>query len=472
MAISLEDRVKQYIRDNDLIREGDRVLAGCSGGADSVCLLLVLQSLSTQMSFSLGAFHLNHGIRGEEAERDAEYAEGLCRKLGIPFTLIHRDVPAMAALEKKSLEEAGREARLLAAEELAKEKGYTKIALAHQQNDVAETFLFRLFRGSSAAGLASIAPKRGNIIRPLLFCERAEIEAYLREKEIPFCTDSTNSDVSYARNRIRHRILPEAEKVNTGAARHIAETAQELLECAAYLEEQAEMLVKSAQRKENEIAVPVAGVEALPKVIRQKVVYRLLCEAAGSHRDITREHVDSVCRLLQGQSGRKVCLPYGVSAKRRFEYLVFCREKATETREFRQPVRVCPQGCVTVQSGDSEVEFSFSTFPYLKKMEIPKNECTKWFDYGKIKGALWIRSKQPKDRIGLLQGFKSVKSVLTEKKIASEERDSLCMLADDTQVLWIPGVRSCDNCRVDDTTTTVLQVSYQIKRGKKDEGQD
>lgn len=472
MTTSLEERVKQYIRDNDLIREGDRVLAGCSGGADSVCLLLVLQSLSEQMSFSVDVFHVNHGIRGEEAEKDAAFTEKLCGELGVSFTLITADVPAMAAREKKSLEEKGREVRLQAAKELAEKKGYTKIALAHQQNDVAETFLFRLFRGSSAEGLASIAPKRGNIIRPLLFCERAEIEAYLQEKGVPFCTDSTNSDVGYARNRIRHRILPEAETVNAGATKHITETAQELAECAAYLEKQAEMLVKSAERENNEICVSVTQMQSLPKVIRQKVVYRLLCEAAGSRRDITREHVESVCRLLQGQSGRKVCLPYGVSAKRRFECLVFYREQAEKTEEIQQPVKVMSPGCVTIQNGEQEAEFIFSVFPYLKNMEIPKNECTKWFDYGKIEGALWIRPKQPKDRIGLLHGFKSVKSLLTEKKIAPEERDRLCFLADDTQVLWIPGVRSCDNCRIDETTTTVLQVTYQIKRGKKDGRQD
>ncbi len=467
MQETLTKKAERFIREQGLIAEGERVLAGLSGGADSVCLTAVLCELSGLLSFEVGAFHVNHGIRGSAADEDEAFSEALCKSFGIPFFAVHEDVPQYAKEHRTGLEEAGRELRYLAAERLAAEMGYDKIALAHQQNDVAETFLFHLFRGSSVPGLASIPARRGNIIRPLLFCGREEIEAYLEEKGLLYCTDATNQETGYTRNKIRHCILSYAkEHINPGAVRHTAETAAELGRLKEYLLAEAEALCAQAAEVSGEFRLPVAVLEKRHRVLQEEAIHLLLVRAAGSAKDITRAHVEAVRGLCFSQSGKQVSLPYGLTACRSFAELCIRKAGAGGTD-------ACPKEYFVEVPGEYFVGAAgetivFRCFPYKKNTEIPKNEYTKWFDYGKIKGTLRLRARREGDRIGMKQGSKSVKALFTEKKIAREERGRLLLLADDEQVLWIPGLRSCDNYRIDETTKTVLEV--RMNGGKENEG--
>lgn len=462
MQSTLAKRAERFITEQLLIKPGERVLIGLSGGADSVCLLAVLKELQERFSLTLGAFHVNHGIRGEAADRDEAFSEALCKRFAVAFYSVHENVPVYATERGMGLEEAGREVRYLAAERLAKEYGYDKIALAHQQKDVAETFLFHLFRGSSLNGLSSIPAKRGQMIRPLLFCGREDIEAYLEEQGLSYCTDATNAETEYTRNKIRHRILTVAEEeINDGAVRHTAEAAAELAELNEYLTSLAEAVCGKATRVSGGVAFSLEELETLHRTVRNKVLHNLIVEATGSAKDITREHVAAVWGICTGQSGKQVSLPYGTVAVREFGRLVIRKREKTNLQESNRlseaaelPVEV-PGEYVLGESGE---RISFRTFPYKKNQEIPRNEYTKWFDYGKIKGALRLRPRREGDRLGMLQGSKSVKALFTEQKIAKEERSSRLLLADEAQVLWVPGVRSCDNYRVDESTTTVLEV--------------
>lgn len=467
MQEKLTKKAERFIREQKLIEAGERVLVGLSGGADSVCLAAVLHELSDTLSIRLGAFHVNHGIRGKEADADEAFSQKFCETLGIDFYAVHEDVPLYAKEHRIGLEEAGRELRYRAAESLAAGKGYDKIALAHQQNDVAETFLFHLFRGSSVSGLSSIPARRGNIIRPLLFCDREEIEAYLKEKGLSFCVDATNKETEYTRNKIRHHVLSYAGNyVNEGAVRHTAEAAAELGALNEYLFAEAEEICAQAQELLGEVRIPVSALEKKHRVLQDKAVHMLLTKAAGSARDFTRAHVEAVRELCFSQSGKQVSLPYGLAAGRNFEELFIQRvqsgEDAAEEREYL--VRVPGEYCI----GDAGEKIIFRCFPYKKNAEIPKNEYTKWFDYGKIKGTLRLRTRKEGDRIGMKQGSKSVKALLIEKKIAREERKKRLLLADDEQVLWVPGVRSCDNYRIDEATKTVLEV--RMNGGSENEG--
>lgn len=467
MQETLTKKAERFIREQKLIAEGERVLAGLSGGADSVCLVAVLCELSGILSFEVGAFHLNHGIRGSEADEDEAFSRALCEGFGIPFFAVREDVPQYAKEHRTGLEEAGRELRYRAAGRLASEKGYDKIALAHQQNDVAETFLFHLFRGSSVPGLASIPAKRGNIIRPLLLCGREEIEAYLAEKGLSYRTDATNQETEYTRNKIRHCILSYAKgHINEGAVRHTAEAAAELSLLKDYLFSEAKELCAQAAETPGEFRLPVAVLEKKHRVLQEEVIHMLLVKAAGSARDITRAHVLAVRGLCFTQSGKQVSLPYGLTAGRSFAELFIKKAESggMDAPEKEYLVEVPGEYSVGA-AGETMV---FCCFPYKKNTEIPKNEYTKWFDYGKIKGALRLRTRREGDRIGMKQGSKSVKALFTEKKIAREERGKLLLLADDEQILWVPGLRSCDNYRIDETTKTVLEV--RMNGGKENEG--
>ena len=206
------EKVRKYIKQYDMLMPGDTVVAGVSGGADSLCLLFMLKEFAKEMPLQLAVVHVNHGIR-EEATEDAAYVKQICEELDVPFFLKEADVEGIAKSQGISTEEAGRNVRYEAFSEVLGEHFTAgKIAVAHNANDRAETMLFHLFRGTGLTGLSGIKPVRGQIIRPLLCLSREEIEQYLVKKEIAFCIDRTNNEDTYTRNKIRHHILPFAEE--------------------------------------------------------------------------------------------------------------------------------------------------------------------------------------------------------------------------------------------------------------------
>ena len=209
------DTIRRY----DMLRPGEAVLAALSGGADSVSLLLVLQSLG----YEVRAFHLNHCLRGAESDRDEAFCRALCAKRGVPLTVVRVDIAALS--QGKAVEETARRERYA---QLEKAADGCKIATAHTADDNLETVLFHLVRGSGARGLAGIPPVRGNIIRPLLNAERREIEAFLRENGQDYVTDSSNLSDDYTRNRLRHSVLPVLREINPAAAQSALRLGQQL----------------------------------------------------------------------------------------------------------------------------------------------------------------------------------------------------------------------------------------------------
>ena len=233
-ALMLE--IKRYIEKNQLIRPGDGVVVGLSGGPDSVFLLYALHTLQARMGFTLRAVHVHHGIRGAEADRDAAFSEKLCAKLVVPFQAVHVDAPSYAAQQGLSLEEAARILRYEALE-TARQQLTTPtawIAVAHHLDDQAETVLHNLVRGAGLRGLAGMENRRNHVIRPLLSIKREDILKWLEQNKIAYVTDSTNADPHYTRNRIRSTVLPELREINPEASAHIAHSAALLREADAY----------------------------------------------------------------------------------------------------------------------------------------------------------------------------------------------------------------------------------------------
>ena len=234
-ALMLE--IKRYIEANQLIRPGDGVLVGLSGGPDSVFLLYALHTLQARMGFTLRAVHVHHGIRGAEADRDEVFSEKLCAKLDIPFQAVHVAAPAYAAQHGLSLEEAARILRyeaLEAARQQLTQATAAWIAVAHHLDDQAETVLHNLVRGAGLRGLAGMENRRNHVIRPLLSIKREDILKWLKQYDIPYVTDSTNADPHYTRNRIRSTVLPELREINPEASAHIAHSAALLREADAF----------------------------------------------------------------------------------------------------------------------------------------------------------------------------------------------------------------------------------------------
>ena len=339
-----------------MIERGSHILVGVSGGADSVCLLLLLCELRKRWGLWLTAVHVEHGIRGEDSLRDAAFTEKLCRKQGVECRVLHRDAAAFAGERGMSLEEGARALRYDCFERVRREIGADRIAVAHNQNDCGETLLFHLARGTGLKGMCGIVPVRGRIIRPLLCVQRREIEAYLRERGQEFCTDATNQELCYSRNKIRHQVLPVLEEINAGAVEHLYQSTRYAAEAAELVEEltrraekrlvvrkgggselkrvepQEEHGERSVQPQEEHGERPVqlqAGrrgglvlskeVLSEPPLIQKSLVLKLLAECAGSRKDISGIHVEQVLRLFHSQVGRRVELPYGIAAKRSYE---------------------------------------------------------------------------------------------------------------------------------------------------------
>ena len=444
--MNIEKQVFSYIEKYNMIEAGSQVIAGVSGGADSVCLLFLLKKYQEQKDFALYAIHVNHGIRGEEAVRDQEYSRKICERLGVPFTLFCKDVPELAKKEKLSLEEAGRIARRRAFFEKAEALGnkkHTAIALAHHENDNAETVLHHLIRGTGAAGLGGIRSiqmtEEGiSYIRPLLKIPRREIEEYLEEQQICWMTDSTNEGTEYTRNKIRHKILPEMEQINPRAAAHIAKTAEMFQNIEEYLTEQADILYREYVTPKKGGYRIGRGLFQEKEIMQSYVVMKVLQQAAGQKKDITSSHIEAVLSLAKGRTGASLSLMGSLLASQVYGEVHIGVPEVTKV--------LLP-------------EMEFQVFPW-ENQQIPEKTYTKWFDYDKIKSSLKIRHREPGDFFTVTEtgGRKKLKDYFIDCKIPREERERIPLLADGSHILWILGYRISQYYKVTSQTKTVLKV--------------
>lgn len=368
-ALTLE--IKRYIEKNQLIRPGDGVVVGLSGGPDSVFLLYALHTLQARMGFTLRAVHVHHGIRGAEADRDAAFSAELCAKLAVPFQAVHVDAPSYAAQQGLGLEEAARilryEALETARQQLTEALAATRssdfpatiadspshlpdapsmkgliadstptawIAVAHHLDDQAETVLHNLVRGAGLRGLAGMENRRNHVIRPLLSIKREDILKWLEQNKIAYVTDSTNADPHYTRNRIRSTVLPELREINPEASAHIAHSAALLREADAYfhalalqyVDAHATLKVSPVSLPEatilRSIALPVTELKAYPGLVRQYVYSELLRRIGTPQKDWSAVHYRDIDRLIFGPGGAHLDLPYRMSAEYRKNTLI------------------------------------------------------------------------------------------------------------------------------------------------------
>lgn len=299
------------------------VLAAVSGGVDSISLLHWLWRRGTRVA----AAHLHHGLRGAAADGDEAYVRSFCAERQIPVYIERADVGTLAAEAGISTEEAGRRARYDFLERAAIRAGAQRVATAHHADDNAETLLFQLIRGARS-GLGGIAPVRGIYIRPFLAVTRRQIEAYAAENGLAWRLDEMNLDDAFARNYIRHEIMPRLSSVNRSAAAHMADTARTLRLESEYLDTlAAERLEQGGMRRgETRVTVPCRTLNAAPEALRGRMVRLLLDALPVGKRDFTARHYIAIEELCASPSGKHLDLPHGVRAERGGGVLALCAE--------------------------------------------------------------------------------------------------------------------------------------------------
>lgn len=457
-------KVLEYVKKYQMIKSEDTIVAGVSGGADSVCLLFMLLEMQKQIPFSVEVVHVNHGIR-EDAAEDACFVRDLCASRNIPYSLVEENVRERAKEHGVSEEEEGRAVRYQAFE---KALGYRKgrIAVAHNSNDRAETMLFHLFRGTGLTGASGIRPVNGKIIRPILCLKRDEIEAWLRDKKIPFCKDSTNDLDLYTRNRIRHHVLAYAEKeICRGAAANMNRAADQLLHAEEYICRQTEAAMKRCvQNKDGQgkIGIKISELLKEDEYIQGRVLLESIAQAAGGRKDITEAHIKGVEALFRGTGSREMHLPYGLLVYKKYD-LGMIQRKEEEKKEDLNGNKTGEVYEISVPS-IIEVEglgrIELTRFPWKDSQNIPEKTYTKWFDYDKITSSVMFRTKRPGDflTINHEMGHKSLQDYFVNEKVPKEDRSKIYLLAEGSHIMWIPGYRISEYYKVHKDTQTILQV--------------
>ncbi|HIV85977.1 MAG TPA: tRNA lysidine(34) synthetase TilS [Candidatus Monoglobus merdigallinarum] len=472
------EKIVDTINSRGLARPGSSILIGVSGGADSVCLLDVLNNIKEANGFKIYAAHLNHGIRGAEAERDEMFVKGLCERLGIRCFFRKVNIPELAEAMKMSEEEAGRTLRYEFFSEVCKENNIDLTATAHNKNDQAETVLMRIIRGCGLNGLRGIKYKREDgVIRPLLDVSRQEIEEYMRQSGIGFITDSTNSDQSYMRNKIRHTLLPMLE------SEFNPEVISALSGMTANIEQDADFIDKYSARLYSRLSPPAKRdkyralhIASLKLVESKSIISRMIILCArdemGSGYALEKKHIDEILRMLDRSDTASVDLPRGLRVTVRYGWLEFMNLRGSGSRlNSRDNNGFCIEVCGDKLYNIDEIGICINMFiTDADTFSRSRSEGDVGLDADKlgVKNAedikFIVRSRRDGDRITLFKnGNKGkLKKLFIDKKIRAEERERIpVMCKTDGEIVAALGVRVSEKYRLSRSSRNVLAVHYE-----------
>ncbi len=439
-------KINEYIEKHNMLQKGDRVVLGISGGPDSVCLFFVLLALKEEYNLEIHALHVNHCIRGTDADDDQAYVESLCENNNIPLKVLRIDIPALVKESGRSTEEEARLARYQAFEDYATaldaynpDTPATKIAIAHNADDNAETVLFHMARGTGLDGMCGIAPVRDRIIRPLLSISKSEIMEFIASNEIPYCIDVTNSEIQYDRNRIRHNIIPELQEINSKSLEHITEMTERLTEIADYISMESHGLLQIAQSDGGKLRK--RAIATAPKVIASHALKEYLSSFMPQRKDVSAVHIDAILGLLNESGERQVQLPYKKT-------LIISYEEIYVIDDAEEPA--------------PEATFTYREFNYEQGMNYPVEAYTKWFDCDKITDNVEIRTRLEGDylTIDAAGNHKSLQDYFVDAKIPRHLRDSIPLVCDGNHVMWVVGYRISEHYKISNNTTRVLEIIY------------
>jgi tRNA(Ile)-lysidine synthase len=435
-----ERQVLAAIEAHRLFEYGETVVVAVSGGADSVALLDLLAT-RTELGLQLVVAHLNHGLRGAEADTDERFVGGLAERYSLPLEAAGADVRALSRERRLSLEEAGREARHAFLAAVAERHGATRIALAHHRNDQAETVLMRLIRGAGADGLAGMRPRAGDgrYVRPLLAVSRGEIIAYLRARGLSWRDDASNLDQRFLRNRIRHELLPLLAAYNPAIVDRLADTAESLAADGELLARLTAERYAACRQDRGGDGLKISSLRREPEGARLRIYRKVIADVKGDLRRLAFRHLRAVDRLTLGtRPNAELRLPDGIRVVRRYDLLtVAASEAAGESFDYELSVegpgtyRLPGGWLLTVARGRAPDSWAGA----------PPD--TAWIDPGQAPFPWLVRTFRPGDSLRPLgmTGEKKVKDLFIDLKIPADERRSRPLLFAGSELAWVCGLR-------------------------------
>ncbi len=459
----MENIVRHSIEHERLVPAYTRVLVALSGGADSTALLFALYRLAPQLGFRIAAAHLNHRIR-PRAAADAASVAGLCFRLGIPVVFCAENVPDYARTHKMGLEEAGRELRYRFLRVAAQCTGSTRIATAHHLNDQAETLIMRLARGTSVSGLKGIPMINLPFVRPMLKVERSLVEGYLEQHGLTYVDDESNSDCSFTRNRVRHKVLPLIEQVHPQAQRQLAQLAQQVSVEEDYWALEVERHLRAARvdggERSDEARIDYRATAALHPALRARVMRTLLGQIRGNLSGLEAVHLHLLESMFtHPRSQMQFDLP-GAWVARRYAQIV-CRRTAPEVEDASYCLQIDAPG---------EYVLPRDTFVRIVLAQAStEGPCCMEFDASAIKWPLYIRDNRPGDRLRCvgMKGRKKLKHIFSEQRLELEQRRRVPVLCDASgEILWVMGVRRSCLAFCTDRTQAGVRVLYSFRQRK------
>ena len=443
-------RVLETIKENSMLKAGDKVVCALSGGADSMALLCALYEIKDKLKIQLCAAHLNHSIRGEAAEEDYLFVKDFCEKKGIRLFYRRVDVPAIARETHRGEEEVGREERYRLFYDAAEELGGAKIATGHHRNDNAETVLFNLFRGSGTRGLKGIPYKRDMIIRPLLDVSREDTERFLTERGILWREDATNKDCRYSRNKIRNIIIKDIEENFPDALEKIASASRIIS-----LDDECLDMMASESGAFKDGVIYSEKFALLHESLRRRVVIEALRYWGVENIDSVK--IQIVCALVLGETGKSCDAGDNVRLVNSYGRVFAAKEEKIEPLAEKIDTNTDERLEITAFGG----VWSIKTVDKTEKMR--DNKMMIFLDAEKLPSSVEIRCRREGDFISPygMDGTKKLKKVFIDLKIPTEKRDRISMLTLGNEILFIPGIRKTKNYLPDETTRKILVAEYK-----------
>lgn len=465
----IESRVHRFIKEYGLVAGGEKVLVAVSGGPDSVCMLGVLNKLKDILKIQIHAAHLDHCLRGSESEADARYVGELTAQLGIPCTIEKRDVGQWNKQGKTSLEEAAREVRYRFLEEVARQVGATRVAVGHTRDDQVETTLMHYLRGAGIQGLRGLlaaAPiPYGNkddgiwVVRPLLKSSRGETAAYCQTHNLKPCSDSSNSDIRFLRNRIRLELIPLIRQYNPEIDDALVRLADLAGEDADFLDEKASAVTAAVTTREGCLTCLDSGkLRGLPLALQRRVFRIVLEQSYGSLRDIEAAHIEALVKLLFGNTGKCVHLPGGILATNERNRMVISGHDAPAC-----PWPVLEQDYTLNIPGETRLPGWRVTADLMGENFFREDDIfSASFDISKAGRQLTVRGRQPGDRfrpLGMAHSRK-LQDFMVDAAIPRSWRDSVPIVCNPRQIIWVTGWRIDDRVKVTTAADGVLRLEF------------